>query len=203
MATAAAAKPKADVEATAPAPAAPAAGKGKKKLLLILALVVVLLAGVGGGMVYWMKKNAAAAAAAAAADDEGDDHGGAAKAQEHKPSGPPTFVALDPFVVNLADKGSDRYAQIAVTLQIDDTKFADQLKLYMPAIRNNILMVIAHKTADELLARTGKEALANEIMEEAIRPMNLAPEEGQGKGKGKGKPHNPISKVHFANFIIQ
>lgn len=203
MATAA--KPKADADAAAPAGAPVAAGKGKKKLILILAIVLLLAGAGGGGMVFWMKKKAAAAAAAAEAEDEGEEHVSAAKTDEHKHSGPPTFVPLDPFVVNLADKGSDRYAQIAVTLQIDDAKFADQLKLYMPAIRNNILMVIAHKTADELLARTGKEALANEIMEEAIRPMNLQPEEGQGKGKGKSKskPHNPITNVHFANFIIQ
>jgi flagellar FliL protein len=193
MATAAAKPAKSDEAPGADAPAP--AKKGKKKLIIILVVVLLLLAAGGGGAVFFMKKKAAAAAAAA----EDGEH--AEEVVEAKPSGPPTFVPLDPFVVNLADKGADRYAQVAVTFQIDDAKFADQLKLYMPAIRNSILMILAQKTSEELLDRAGKEALAEEIMAEAIRPMNL--EAGDSHGKSKGKPHNPITKVHFANFIIQ
>jgi flagellar FliL protein len=48
----------------------------------------------------------------------------------------------------------------ALTLEIDDPKTGDQLKTYMPAIRNNILMLLAHKTAGELLTREGKLKLA-------------------------------------------
>lgn len=176
----------------APAEAAPK-GSGMKKLIIILVAVLLLAAVGGGAAIFMMKKKAAAAAAA----DE-DEHAEEVVEAKHHASGPPTFVPLDPFVVNLADKGADRYAQIAVTLQIDDPKFADQLKLYMPAIRNSILMILAHKTSEELLDRNGKEALAAEIMEEAIKPMNLG-----GEGKRKTKVHNPITKVHFANFIIQ
>lgn len=196
MATAAAKPAKTDtVAAPADAAAVPVKGKGKKKLIIILAAVLLLLGAAGGGAAYFMKKKAAAAAAAAEAD------GGepAQEEQEAKSSGPPTFVPLDPFVVNLADKGADRYAQIAVTFQIDDPKFAEQLKLYMPAIRNSILMILAHKTSDELLDRAGKEALAAEIMAEAVRPMHLS----HDTGKAGEKPQNPIRKVHFANFIIQ
>ncbi|MES2890163.1 MAG: flagellar basal body-associated FliL family protein [Pseudomonadota bacterium] len=196
MATAPAKSAKTDAVA-APADAVAVAVKapGKKKLIVILAVVVLLLGAAGGGAVYFMKKKAAAAAAAAEAD------GGepAEEAKEAKPTGPPTFVPLEPFVVNLADKGADRYAQIAVTFQIDDPKFAEQLKLYMPAIRNSILMILADKTSDELLDRAGKEALAAEIMEEALRPMHL----GSDAGKTGDKVQNPIRKVHFANFIIQ
>ncbi len=208
MATAAA-KPKADLDAAAPA------GKGKKKLILALVLALVL-AGAGGGFVVWKQKKAAAAAeaAAAAAEEEGDENtdeeGSTAKSAKASHHSVPIFVPLDPFVVNLADKGTDRYAQIAVTFEIEDAKFADQLKLYMPAIRSNILLILAHKTADELLERTGKEALANEIMKEALRPLGLEaedpPHEGEknkSKRKGKAKTPSPITKVHFANFIIQ
>lgn len=180
----------------APAEAAPK-GKGKKKLIIILAAVLLLVMLGGGAAIFLMKKKAAAAAAAA----EDDEHVEEVVDSKH-PAGPPTFVPLDPFVVNLADKGADRYAQIAVTFQIDDPHFADQIKLYMPAIRNSILMILAHKTSEELLDRAGKEALANEIMEEAVKPMNL-PSEGKGDGKHKARAHNPITKVHFANFIIQ
>ena len=47
------------------------------------------------------------------------------------------------------------------------------MKAYMPAIRNGILMVLAHKTSAELLERSGKELLAAEIMRESVRPMGI------------------------------
>ena len=147
---------------------------------------------------------------------------GAAPAHHVDPSHPPTFVPLEPFVVNLADHDSDKYAQIGVTLQVDDAKFADQMKAYMPAIRNGILMVLAHKTSQELLTREGKELLAAEIQRESVRPMGIevddpddedaqaAAAEAEAKAAGKKKKkkrkaevHNPVEKVHFSNFIIQ
>jgi flagellar protein FliL len=196
--------------------------KGKKKLLIIIvAVLAVVLAG-GGGAAFYLKKKAAAAAAAAEAEgDEAEAPAHAAAKGKDGAAQLPTFLPLEPFVVNLADKESDRYAQVGITLEIDDPKVADQLKAYMPAIRNGILMVLAHKTSTELLERSGKVALAGEIMREAVRPLGIeleAPEpepakaakageddEVAPKKKAKKKPpvHNPVRHVHFSNFIIQ
>ena len=52
-------------------------------------------------------------------------------------------MPLDPFTVNLADRDAERYAQVGMTLELADPKAADLLKAYMPAIRNNILLVLA------------------------------------------------------------
>lgn len=225
--------------AAAPAPpakevvaeaAAPPAKKGKKKLIIIIAAIVVLLAAIGGGVAVFMAKKKAAEAAALAESESTED--AADQGEEHAKvdmNHPPVFVPLEPFIVNLADKDSDRYAQIAVTLQVADAKFAEQLKTFMPAVRNSILMVLAHKTSHELLERSGKQALAEEIMREAVRPMGIhidAPSgaekeaastaaaekapEGASDAPKKKKPaakeppaSNPIQQVHFANFIIQ
>ena len=180
---------------------------------------------------YWLKKKAADAAAAA---EVADDEGGAKPAHAAAKGGrrtPPSFLPLDPFVVNLADREADRFAQIGITLEVDDDKFADEMKAFMPAIRNGILMVLAHKTSQQLLERSGKEALAAEIMREAVRPMGIQieaepkPAEAMPKAKDakdtdvadaadtptpkpkkKAKPaaeHNPVTKVHFSSFIIQ
>jgi flagellar FliL protein len=199
--------------------------KGKKKLIIIIALALILLGGGGGGY-YFMAKKKAEAAAAAAEDGE-EDAAPVHKASKDGHKTAPTYVPLDPFVVNLADRESDRFAQIGVTLQVDDQKFADEMKTYMPAIRNGILMVLAHKTSEQLLQRSGKEALADEIMREAARPMGIeiddeddaeeassqgkkgadaeeAPSKAKKKKKKKRKPvHNPITNVHFSTFIIQ
>lgn len=208
------------------APAAPAEGeapkKGSKKLIIIIAAVAVLLAG-GGGVFFMMKKKATDEEAAAAADEEGGgDHAKPAKQAkkpEHKKDEhtPPAFVPLDPFVVNLADRDSERFAQVGITLQVDDPKVADELKVYMPAIRNAVLMILSHKSSEELLSTEGKQKLAEEIRREAARAMGYEiedPEEEEDppadeapkkkkKKKKKVESYNPIVQVHYANFIIQ
>jgi flagellar FliL protein len=104
-------------------------------------------------------------------------------------------------------------------LQVEDSRFADEIKLYMPAVRNGVLMVLAHKTSRELLERSGKEKLAAEIMREAVRPMGIhitveeeeppadaeAADAGEKpKAKKKAPPeHNPVVSVNFSSFIIQ
>lgn len=220
--------------AAAPAPVPDAAEgaapkKGKKKLIIIIAAVLLVVLAGGGAAAFMMKSKAAAAAAAAAEAEDGDteasadadpkDHGDShAKKDEKK--GPPVFVPLEPFVINLADRDVERFAQIGITLQLDDAKAADEIKLYMPAVRNGVLMVLAHKTSKELLERSGKEKLAAEIMREAVRPMGInieAPEDedaaaddvadkpkAKAKKKKKKEPeHNPVVSVNFSSFIIQ
>jgi flagellar protein FliL len=181
--------------------AAPVKKKGKKKLIIIAVAVLVLLLAAGAGAAIYLKKKAAHAAEA--------------------------FLPLDPFVVNLADKEADRYAQVGITLEVEDAKFAEQMKAFMPAIRNSILMILAHKSSRELLERSGKEQLAGEILREAARTMGIDVEEphteskkvsdvekaepddeGKPKAKAKKAPKkpvepNPIKRVHFANFIVQ
>ena len=193
--------------AAEPAAAAPKGG-GSKKLIIILAAVLVLVL-VGGGAAFMLLKKKPAA-------EEGEDGEAVeapAKPKAHaKSDHPPTFVPLDPFTVNLADKDVDRFAQVGVTLQVEDPKFADQIKAYMPAIRSNVLMVLSHKTAVELLSREGKEKLAKEIMRESVRPMGIELEEedeeaadGTKKKKKKKKAavESPVTQVLFSNFIVQ
>lgn len=156
----------------APAGGAVPVKRGKKKLLILGAAVLAVALAGGGGAVWILKKRAHAAMEAL-----GDEGTGAADAA-HGPAKPdartpPTYLPLDPFVINLADKEADRYAQIGITLEVESPMFADQMKGYMPAVRNAILMIIAHKTSKELLGRAGKEELADEIMRESVRPMGI------------------------------
>ena len=210
--------------APANAGAAVPAKKGKKKLIIIVAAVLLLLVIGGGAALFLLKKKAAAAAA------DGDEATTSASAEHHgdKPDlkHPPTFLPLDPFVVNLADKDADRYAQIGITFEVEDPKFAEQMKAFMPAIRNGILMILSHKSSAELLDRAGKEQLASEILRESARTMGIEVEEpepvvakkaegenaaaaddedAKPKKKKKKAPTepNPIKHVHFSNFIVQ
>ena len=205
--------------------------EGQKKLITITiaAAVVLLLAIAGAGTAVFLKKRAAHAAdgtdeVTAQAGEQGDE-------QHAKPDlkHPPTFLPIDPFVVNLSDKEADRYAQVGITFEVEDAKFAEQMKAFMPAIRNGILMILSHKTSAELLDRPGKEQLAGEILREASRTMGIEVEEPEPaapkkaaaetgqvaaddeepvakkvhkKAKAPAEP-NPIRHVHFSNFIVQ
>jgi flagellar protein FliL len=204
--------------------------KSKKKFILMLSAALVL-AGGGGGAFFIMKQKAAAAAAAAAAEEDGDE-APPAKVAHKDATAKPTYVPLEAFVVNLADKDTDRFAQIGITLQVDDSKVADDMKTYMPALRNGILMILAHKSSEELLQRDGKESLAQEIMLAAARALGIEvgdgdaevshgkrakptteatededeedqPKKAKKKKKKKKAVHNPVTHVHFSNFIIQ
>lgn len=202
-----------------------APAKGSKKLIIIIVGVVVVLLLAGVGAFLLMQKNMSQQ------DDEGED--GAAQASQVAessakpkvdPSAPPIFVPLEPFIVNLADRETERFAQIGINLQVDDAKVGDQMKLYMPAIRNAILLILSRKSAEDLLTAEGKVQLASEIQRGAARAMGYEIEEpepepvvepsAEGEGeepapapkkrkKKKVESYNPILQVHYANFIIQ
>jgi flagellar FliL protein len=158
-----------------------------------------------------MKKRAAAAAAA-------EEDGAEAKDDKHEPKlakadvkNAPTFVPLDPFTVNLADREAERYAQVGMTLELADPKAGDLLKAYMPAIRNNILLALSSKTAAQLMEHEGKVLLAEEVRAAALKPLGYAvkaPAHTASGVKKANKAHAdedapPIRAVHFSNFIIQ
>lgn len=188
----------------------PAKG-GRKKLIIIAAAVAVVLLLVGGGAVFMLKKKAAAEAEGdEAAHAEGAPAAGAKHAEK---GGAPVFVPLDQFTVNLADREAERFAQVGVTLEMEDAKAGDKVKSYMPAIRNNILLAIADKTAAQLLDREGKRRLASEIRRETLRVLGVdipadddAAGDGSKQAKAKKKATDealPVRAVHFSNFIIQ
>lgn len=193
------------MSAAAAADPVPAKG-GKKRLLIIVAAALVLVAA-GVAAVLLLKQNTAQNE-----DDDWDDPATATATAVRKvdPAVVPTFLPLDTFTVNLADRTAERYAQVGITLEVDTQETSDRLKAYMPAIRNNILMVLSHKTSTELLDRAGKERLAMEIMREAVRPIGIDLEQvppqadaDGGAGRPQPKVHNPVLAVHFSNFIIQ
>ncbi|MFY7975933.1 MAG: flagellar basal body-associated FliL family protein [Rubrivivax sp.] len=209
--------------------------KGNKKLIIIGAAVAALVLG-GGGAAFMMMKSKAAAEAEAEESADGEDGGsgkGSAKAKDAKkfdPKAVPTFTPLEMFTVNLADREVERYAQVGITLEMSDVAAGDRLKNFMPAVRNQILLALGDRKADELSSREGKLALALRIKLDTSRvlgaefddadfglgadaateakPGDEAEEDTKAKKKTKAKkakaaPELPVLAVHFSNFIIQ
>jgi flagellar FliL protein len=88
-------------------------------------------------------------------------------------------MALDPFVVNLADADSARYLRIKVSLMVDDkTKMAElqDNQALQVKLRDVILQTLTQKTAHDISNEEGKNKLRHEIqtkIEDISRIQNL------------------------------
>lgn len=187
------AKPEASDAAAAPA-------KSKKMLIIIVAAVLVLA--IGGGAAFFMMKKKAAS------EEEGaDDHAPVAAAAHDSHKTPPVYLPMDNMVVNLANPGGERVAQIGVTLEVLDEKAATLVKGYMPTIRSGVLLLVSKHTAEELLSAEGKEKLATDILRETTIPFGGGEDEEEQpskKSKKKKAPvQYPVVGVLFSSFIVQ
>jgi flagellar protein FliL len=116
-------------------------------------------------------------------------------------------LPLDAMVVNLADPGGERVAQIGITLVVADAHASDTVKAYLPTIRSGVLLLISQRTAEELLKPEGKEKLAKDVLREASIPFGGGEddEEAPASSKKKKKAHAdyPVDAVLFSSFIVQ
>ncbi len=193
--------------AAANAEASAAKPKSKKLLFIIVGVLVLALVGAGAAF-FLLKKNAADEELE---EDAETSESGTSKTSKVDPKAPPTFLPLEPMVVNLADPGGNRFVQVGITLQLQDSATSDSIKLYMPSIRNDILMLISQRTADELLQLSGKEKLTAEIIAAVSNVMGYEieeieePEEATAGSKKKRRriPPNPVQGVLFSSLIVQ
>ena len=189
-------KPEAVEEVKAPA-------KSKKMLFIIIGAVLVLVLGGGGAFFYISKQRAAAA--------EGED-AAPEKSAHADPKKVPVYLPLDNMVVNLADPGGEKVAQIGITLEVSDAHASDSVKAYLPTIRSSILLLIAQRTSEELLSQEGKQKLAKDILRQAAIPFGGGEEEpvDETVAVKKKKPVKkaaaaefPVIGVLFSSFIVQ
>lgn len=172
--------------------AAPAAQGKSKKLIVIGAVVALLVVAIAAVGLFVTNQS------------QGDMYGD--EAPQKAANVVPTFLPLENMVVNLADAGGDRFAQIGITLELQDDATATLIKQYMPSIRNGILMLVSQRTADELLLREGKEQLATDVLREVTRPLGADTARAQVDGEEGERPRrrsNVVRRVLFSSFIIQ
>lgn len=181
--------------------------KSKKKLIIIIAAVLLLVLGGGGAFLYIAKQKAAAAALAEEEGGAPAEHAPAAHAADE---GPPVYLPMDNMVVNLADPGGERVAQVGITLQVRDAHASDSVKAYMPTIRSSVLMLLSQKTSDELLSAEGKQTLIAEILRETSIPFGGGGEDAADEGaapkkkvRKKAPVEYPVVGVLFSSLIVQ
>lgn len=146
-----------------------AAPKSRKKLIIIIVAAVLVL---GGGAAAWMMMGKHKDGA------EGADTA-AEKKKVAKVEGPPVFLPLESFVVNLQPPTSNQFLQVDITLRLADAHVVDEVKALMPEVRDRVLRLLSTRTAPELTAPGGREKLAEAVRTEVTRvvdPSAIKPE---------------------------
>lgn len=170
------------IKAEAKAEAAPVGGGSKKKLIIIVA-GVLLLALAGGGAAWFMLQGDSEAPT--------EETKGGKKVKKAKPAGPPVYVPVDQFTVNLQPENGEQYLQLAITLQASSLEESEAIKTNMPKLRSRILLLLSSKHASEINTPEGKQQLSKEILDAVNQPFE------------SGAEQQEVSEVLFTAFIIQ
>ena len=154
------------------------AGGGKKKLILIIVGAVVLLAAGAGGAYFFL----------AGGEDKAE-----VKQEEAKPEQKPAmYESFDsPLVVNFEKRGPVRLLQVDLSVMMRDEDTRKAFRLHRPAMRNNLLLLLARQDYRELGTPEGKEKLRGEILAEINRVL---------KERAGGKQ---VEQVYFNKFVMQ
>ena len=94
---------------------------------------------------------------------------------------------LDPFIVNLAKSGGNRFLKVTVSLEMSSPKVRLGLKKNIQKITDSILLLLSTKIFKDVYSVQGKFTLKGEI----TTRVNQFLTEGQVKG------------AYFTEFIIQ
>jgi flagellar FliL protein len=98
------------------------------------------------------------------------------------------YERLEPFTVNL--QGLRQVIQISLTLKPAKPEVSDKIKLYMPAIRHEIILLLSAKTPEQVQSSEGKQKLILETRVAANKALGLTSKDG-------------VADVLFESIIIQ
>lgn len=197
------AKTEEDLDLDVAKQAAPAKKGGMKKIIIIAVAAVVLLSGIGGGAWFFLQKSAGADSAdaepaakgAKAGKHEAKTENKDAKVKKGKkgePALPAVYLALDPaFVVNFEDQGVVRFLQITAEVGTHDPLVLDAVKLHMPIIRNNLVMLFSNLNLATVTSREGKEKLRADALLEVQKVLQ----------EQTGEPG--VENIYFTSFVMQ
>ncbi len=152
----------------------PAAAAGKKRHGMLFAIVGLIIGLGGGGGAYWVYATRYAPPPAAA-----------------KPVPPKTgIIAMDPFVVNLADEGGTRFLRLTASLVVEGEESAKEISedaVVKARIRSAILERLTQETAEHLVTPEGKAELKKVIAEQAAHAAHDV----------------KVTDVLFSEFVVQ
>lgn len=166
-------------------------GGGSKKLVIIVVAVVLLLVLGGGGAWFFMSGDDSEGSAEV--DTEVLDQEGEGGEVDAAPSrGTPIYVPLHPaFVVNFENQDKVSFLQVDIQVMTFNSAVETALKMHMPIVRNELLLLLGGKQYHEINTREGKRNLSQEAIREIQRVLDEA-----------GQPSD-IEALYFTSFVMQ
>ncbi|MDF9777532.1 flagellar basal body-associated protein FliL [Pseudomonas baetica] len=156
------------------------ATKGKLKLIIVIVVALLLAIGVSVGATWYFMHSAQSKPAVDVA--------------QVGPVGkqPAIFESMAPaFVANFNQNGRQRYMQVSITMLSRNQADLDALKVHMPVIRNNLVMLFSGQDFATLASPVGQEMLRQKA--------TASVQEVAQKELGKVV----IEQLLFTNFVLQ
>lgn len=94
---------------------------------------------------------------------------------------------LGTFIVNLTDKGADRYLKVTVVLDLQDKAVQEEVAQRLPKIKDAVRTLLFTKNSDEMKRAEGIEVLKEDV----IKRINAI------------LPIGGVKNVYFPDFVIQ
>ncbi|WNF54081.1 flagellar basal body-associated protein FliL [Pseudomonas sp. SG20052] len=154
------------------------ATKGKVKLIIAIVVALLLAVGMSVGATWFFMHSAQSKPVAAETAVVGKQ--------------PAIFEPMAPaFVANYNVSGRQRYMQVSITLQGRNQVDLEALKVHMPVIRNNLVMLFSGQDFATLATPVGQEMLRQKA--------TASVQEVAQKELGKVV----IEQLLFTNFVLQ
>ena len=154
------------------------ATKGKIKLIVLIVVALLLAIGMSVGATWFFMHSAQSKPAVVETAMVGKQ--------------PAIFEPMAPaFVANYNQNGRQRYMQVSITMQGRNQADLDALKVHMPVIRNNLVMLFSGQDFTALATPVGQEMLRQKA--------TASVQEVAQKELGKVV----IEQLLFTNFVLQ
>jgi flagellar protein FliL len=171
-------------EAGSPDQAVDEGKKKKKKLFIMIGIGILLMVfSIGGTLlaVKLLSSDSKKDSTEKSVDDEENEED---EEEVEVEAAPAIYYTMEPnFTVNFSVEGRQRYLQAEITLMYRNAEVDSLLKLHMPAIRNQLVMLLSTKSFDELQNPDSREKLKVEALQ-AIQSI-LDKENAALKNKNK------------------
>ncbi len=154
---------------------------GNSKLLIII-IAVLVLALIGVGAMFLMGGDS---------DETASEKTTAETAVKTKAA--PIYFSVDtPFIVNFSKQsnGAVRYLQVKLKVMARDQSVINAFELNLPAIQNELLLLLFDQNFDEL-STVGTKALQEKVLAKANEVLKAQATDGQ------------LEAVYFTSFLMQ
>lgn len=154
----------------------------KTTKLLIVIIAVLLLAVIGLGVYMLM-----------AADGGSDEQAAEETATVGKQ--PPVYYSIDdPFIVNFSKQSNEqvRYMQVKMKVMARSQAVIDSVKVHLPAIQHELLMLLYSQNYDDLQTSEGTQALQAACRQTINRIL-----------QSETSLEDELEAVYFTSFIMQ